>query len=148
MTVAKHQTHSPEETEKLAEKLALSLMPGDILALKGEIGSGKTTFVQGLARGLGVSAAVNSPTFMLVNEFEGRVPLYHVDFYRVNSEQELVNLGLEQYYFGRGVTVIEWADRFPEFVPEDATDIEFGSLSDYVREITILRVNGNGSAGS
>ena len=144
----KHITKSPEETKKVAKEFAVSLMPGEVIALKGALGSGKTTFVQGLAKGLGVSNTVNSPTFMLINEFDGRLPLYHFDFYRLNSQREVLNLGLEHYYFGDGVTVIEWADRFPQFIPEEATHIEFKFPSESVREIIIRRTNQHGSSGT
>ena len=147
MKVTKHISKSPEETMKVAEEFAALLMPGDVIALKGEIGSGKTTFVQGLAKGLGVSDTINSPTFMLINEFDGRLPLYHFDFYRINSQREVLNLGLEHYFYGEGVTVVEWADRFPQFIPEEATNIEFGSQSERVREITIYKMNQHGSSG-
>ncbi|MEE9166281.1 MAG: tRNA (adenosine(37)-N6)-threonylcarbamoyltransferase complex ATPase subunit type 1 TsaE [Candidatus Neomarinimicrobiota bacterium] len=146
MTRERNVTHSPDETARLAQNFAALLSPGDVIALRGELGSGKTTFVQGLARGLGISATVNSPTYMLVNEFAGRIPLYHVDFYRVSSREEVEDLGLEYYFYGEGVTVIEWADRFPEVIPHGATDIRFSSPSEGVREITV-QTNGNGSPG-
>lgn len=146
MKTEKHVTHSPEETVRLAEEFAVSLTPGAVIGLRGKLGSGKTTFVQGLARGLGIHATVNSPTFMLVNEFEGRMPLYHVDFYRMNSAEEVYSLGLEDYFYGRGVTVIEWADRFPEVIPEHAMEIEFRSQSERVRAIS-MKVERDGSVG-
>ena len=140
-------TKSPQQTMKVGERLAETLSPGDVIALKGELGSGKTTFVQGLAKGLGITDVVNSPTFMLINEFQGRVPLYHIDFYRIDSSHELLNLGLEHYFYGEGVTVIEWADRFEGYIPDEATDISFEPTSEFIREITILKATGNGSSG-
>jgi|TARA_Y100000310_G_scaffold341498_1_gene440824 tRNA threonylcarbamoyladenosine biosynthesis protein TsaE len=128
---------SPEETVLLGAELAASLEPGDVVALSGELGSGKTTFVQGLARGLGVAQFVNSPTFKIVNELEGRIPLYHLDFYRINSEEELINLGIEHYLFSRGVAVIEWADRYPHFLPKDAFRVEIECPEETSRKISI-----------
>lgn len=122
---------------RLGEELADSLRPGDVLAITGELGSGKTTFVQGLAKGLGVEEFVNSPTFKIVNELEGRMPLYHLDFYRIESDDELIKLGIDHYLFGRGVAVIEWADRFPNFIPEGAFRIKMVSPSEITRKISI-----------
>lgn len=130
---------SPEETMQLGQELAESLEPGDVLALSGELGSGKTTFVQGLAKGLGVAEFVNSPTFKIVNELEGRMLLYHLDFYRINSEDELINLGIDHYLFGPGAVVIEWADRYPRFIPDDAFRIGIECPSETTRMISINR---------
>jgi len=135
--VEKYITHSPEETRKVAGEFSESVDSGDIIALKGDIGSGKTTFIQGLAKGLEVTGVVNSPTYMLINEFEGRIPLYHIDFYRINSPKEVLNLDLERYFYGDGITVIEWADRFPHLIPEAAITIELNLLSEWIREIFI-----------
>ncbi|RUM88744.1 MAG: tRNA (adenosine(37)-N6)-threonylcarbamoyltransferase complex ATPase subunit type 1 TsaE [Thermodesulfatator sp.] len=108
-----YRTRSPEETQALGESLARRLSPGDLVALVGELGSGKTTFVQGLARGLGVppEVYVTSPSFTLVNEYPGRVPLFHVDLYRLSPE-EVEDLGLSEMLF-RGVMVVEWAEKLP-----------------------------------
>ncbi|QJA06462.1 tRNA (adenosine(37)-N6)-threonylcarbamoyltransferase complex ATPase subunit type 1 TsaE [Thermosulfurimonas marina] len=109
-----YKSRSPEETRALAEALAQRLSAGDLVALIGDLGSGKTTFVQGLARGLGVPPEiyVTSPSFTLVNEYPGRVPLFHVDLYRISPE-EVEDLGLSEM-LSQGVVVVEWAERLPE----------------------------------
>jgi tRNA threonylcarbamoyladenosine biosynthesis protein TsaE len=111
---------SPEATQALAARLGRALQIGDVIALSGALGAGKTTFVQGLARGLDVPASrhVASPTFALANEHPGRIDLLHVDFYRIRDEAELPELGLAEA-FDRGATAIEWAERFPDWLPDD-----------------------------
>lgn len=112
---------SPEHTQAAAVRLGRALQIGDVVALSGELGAGKTTFVQGLAQGLDVppSRHVASPTFALANEHPGRVGLVHVDFYRIRSAAELPELGLEEA-FDRAAVAIEWAERFPDWLPDDA----------------------------
>ncbi|MDP6397136.1 MAG: tRNA (adenosine(37)-N6)-threonylcarbamoyltransferase complex ATPase subunit type 1 TsaE [Candidatus Marinimicrobia bacterium] len=139
MSKIEHLTSSPKETQSLAKDFASDLCPSDVLALSGDLGSGKTTFVQGLAEGLGVTANVVSPTFKLVNEFDGSLPLYHLDFYRIESASAAVAIGIEHYVFGDGVTVIEWADRYPEVIPDDAIQIHFEVMSETERRIIVER---------
>ncbi|MBN1268927.1 MAG: tRNA (adenosine(37)-N6)-threonylcarbamoyltransferase complex ATPase subunit type 1 TsaE [Kiritimatiellae bacterium] len=114
---------SPEETHAIARDLAARLGPGAVLAFHGELGAGKTCFIQGLAEGLGVTQAVNSPTFMIVNEYRGRLPLYHIDLYRIHGEEDALNLGLDEYLHGRGVTAIEWAEKVERLLPPAAVHI-------------------------
>jgi len=133
-----YRTRSPEETRALGEALARKLVPGDLLLLYGDLGSGKTTFVQGLARGLGVPEEVYvvSPSFSLVNEYPGRIPLFHVDLYRLGPE-EVEELGLYEM-LSRGVMVVEWAERLGEdWSPRYR--IHFTYLSEEEREIRIER---------
>ncbi len=100
---------------------------GDVLALVGDLGAGKTQWVKGLAAGLGSDAVVTSPTFTLIHEYGGgRLPLYHVDCYRLEKPEELLGIGIDDYMDGRGVLVIEWADKFPELVPATARWVRFG----------------------
>jgi len=134
----KHTTKSPDATFELASDFAKKLKVGDILALVGELGAGKTRFVQGLAYGLGVpdSAYVRSPSFILMNEYKGgRLPLFHFDFYRLTDPAELGDLGLDEYFYGTGVTVVEWADRFPGALPDKTKTIEFRIVGEKEREI-------------
>lgn len=114
-------SRSPEETRGIAEKLGKFLDGGEVLLLNGAPGAGKTTFTQGLARGLGITQTVNSPTFTIVKEYEGRLPLYHVDAYRLEDETE--ELGLEEYFEGEGVTVVEWAERIAVQLPAEFLEI-------------------------
>src|SRR5437764_5582456 len=104
-------THSVEESQALAVQLAHYLAAGDVIWLSGDLGAGKTTFTQGLGRGLGISVSINSPTFVLIREYAGRLPLYHVDLYRLESARDIANLGLSDYLDGRGVCVVEWSER-------------------------------------
>ena len=130
-------SNSPAETEAIGRQLAERIDVGGVLALKGELGSGKTLFVKGLVAGLGSSADVISPTFTIAHEYRGgRLPVYHFDFFRLEDSQSLARLGLDDYFFGDGVSVIEWADRFPEFIPEQARRILFEIKSDTQRTIT------------
>jgi tRNA threonylcarbamoyladenosine biosynthesis protein TsaE len=134
--VATFISNSPAETEAIGRQLAERIDVGDVLALKGELGSGKTLFVKGLVAGLGSSADVTSPTFTIAHEYRGgRLPVYHFDFFRLEGAQSLARLGLDDYFFGDGVSVIEWADRFPEFIPEQARRILFEIKSDTQRAI-------------
>lgn len=112
--------HDCEATQALGEKLGKVLEPGDVLLLEGDLGAGKTTLTQGLAKGLGVKEFVNSPTFVLISEYEsGRLPLYHMDLYRVEAEEALYDLGIDDYFFGSGVCVVEWPDIARSFLPDN-----------------------------
>ncbi|PPA81711.1 tRNA (adenosine(37)-N6)-threonylcarbamoyltransferase complex ATPase subunit type 1 TsaE [Brevibacillus laterosporus] len=122
---------SQQATQEFAEKLAQLLMPGDFLALEGNLGAGKTTFTQGLARGLGVKRVVNSPTFTIIKEYAGRLPLYHMDVYRVADQVD--DLGLDEYFYGDGVCVVEWASLIPDYVPEDRMTIHLLQQGENVR---------------
>jgi len=112
-------TKNADETVALGKQLAAFLKPGDILCLYGDLGSGKTTFVRGLAEGLGAdSAKVNSPTFVLMNVYEGKLPVYHFDFYRLENISEIAGIGYDEFLYGQGVSVIEWSERFGKLKPE------------------------------
>ena len=118
-------SQSPEDTQRLAADLLAILQPGAVLALHGELGSGKTCFVQGLAKAHGIARAVNSPTFAIVNEYPGNPPLYHMDLYRIHSAAEALDLGLDEYMHGRGITAIEWAERVADLLPPTTLHIRF-----------------------
>jgi tRNA threonylcarbamoyladenosine biosynthesis protein TsaE len=130
-------SRSPEETQASGERLAARLRPGDVIASNGELGAGKTCFIQGLARGLGVTSEVTSPTFVLVNQYRGRVPVYHLDAYRTTSLTELVDIGVEELFHGDGVTVVEWADRLLPLLPAGAITVTITGLGDEPRRIAI-----------
>ena len=124
-------SHNPEQTFEFARILAESLKAGDVLALTGDLGAGKTHFVKGLAAGLGHRDEVTSPTFTLLHEYTGgRLPLYHFDFYRLESADEALRIGLDEYLCGDGVVAIEWADKFPVLLPVTARWIDFQALGD------------------
>ena len=130
-------SNSPAETEAFGRRLAEGESAGSVLALKGELGSGKTQFVKGLVAGLGSKAPATSPTFTIVHEYAGgRLPVYHFDFFRLHDYQSVARLGLDDYFFGDGVSVIEWADRFPELIPDHARWISFEIKSENARKIT------------
>lgn len=114
-------TNNEEETRQLGVRLAELLKPGDVLALEGDLGAGKTTFAQGVARGLGVEEAVDSPTFTIIKEYQGRLPFYHMDVYRLESPDE--DLGWDEFFFGDGVTLVEWAGRIEELLPDHTVRI-------------------------
>lgn len=117
---------SHEDTLNLGKKIGDVLKPGDILLLEGDLGAGKTTFTQGLAEGLGVDEFVNSPTFVIINEyFSGHLPLYHMDLYRLEDEAQLYDLGVEEYFFGNGVSVVEWPEVALSLLPEAYTRLTF-----------------------
>jgi tRNA threonylcarbamoyladenosine biosynthesis protein TsaE len=130
-------TASAEETEAAGERLGLRLRPGAVVALTGELGAGKTCFVQGLVRGLGASVRATSPTFVLVNQYRGRVLVHHVDAYRTDSMTELMDLGLLDLMGGDDVTLIEWADKLEPLLPPDAIRVHIAGVGDEPRTITI-----------
>lgn len=130
-------TASAEETEAVGERLGAALGPGDVVALTGELGAGKTCFVQGLARALGVTRPVTSPTFVMVNEYRGRLPVHHVDAYRTASLTELLDLGLPELFDDGGVTVIEWADKVGPILPARTIRVHLDGVGDEPRRISI-----------
>ncbi len=130
-------SNSPAETEAMGQQFAEEIGVGSILALNGDLGSGKTVFVKGLVAGLGSRADVTSPTFTILHEYRGgRLPVYHFDFFRLENRESIVRLGLDDYFFGDGVSVIEWGDRFPELIPRRARWILFEIKSANERAIT------------
>ena len=119
-----YESNSPEETYQLARKLAVKARPGQIYTLDGDLGTGKTVFTQGMAAGLGITEPVNSPTFTIVQEYtDGRLPLYHFDVYRIGDPEEMEEIGYDDYFFGEGVTLIEWANLIEELIPDHAIRI-------------------------
>jgi len=114
-------TMSSEQTCQFAERLARLLKPGDVIALEGDLGAGKTTFTKGLALGLDIKKTVNSPTFTIIKEYHGRLPLYHMDVYRIENAYE--DLGFDEYFEGNGVTVVEWAHIIEEQLPSERLTI-------------------------
>lgn len=137
------ETTSPEETEELGQRLASTASPGDIVCLSGDLGTGKTVFVKGFAKGLGVSEPVVSPTFTIVQEYrEGRLPLYHFDVYRIEDPEEMEEVGLDEYFYGDGVCLVEWAGLIEDLIPENALEVVIEKepeKGDDFRKITLIR---------
>lgn len=132
-----HFTISPRSTEALGEELGGELTPGTVVALVGELGAGKTVFIKGLARGLGVEQEVVSPSFQIARFYRARMPLCHLDFYRLKVGDEFV-FGLEEYLLDDGVTVIEWADRISTIIPGDAVAVRITIQGEMERRIELL----------
>ena len=114
-------TNSAIETKEFATRLGTLVSPGDVITLEGDLGAGKTTFTQGLAVGLGVKRNVTSPTFTIIKEYQGRIPLYHMDVYRLEDAEE--DIGFAEYFYGTGITIIEWAQYIDDFLPKNRLDI-------------------------
>ena len=135
------ETNSTEETFMFAENLGREALPGQIWALDGDLGAGKTVFCQGFAAGLGVTELVNSPTFTIVQEYTtGRLPLYHFDVYRIEEPEELEEIGCEEYFYGDGVCLIEWAERIRELLPENTRYIRLQKLPEKGENVRQLMV--------
>lgn len=130
-------SRSPAETRRIGERIGRALAAGDVVALVGELGAGKTALVQGIARGLGVGERVASPSFTIVNEHAGRVPLFHADFYRLQSIDELDAIGFDDYFGRGGVVVVEWADRFPTALPRERLDVRIDTTGARTRKLTL-----------
>ena len=127
---------SVEKTLWLGQELGNQLAEGDVIALIGDLGGGKTWFTKGVALGLGIdSDSIVSPTFTLVNEYHGTHPLYHIDLYRLTTDSEVMALGLEEYITGNGIAVIEWADRWPAELPEETIQVELRMVNEHTREL-------------
>ncbi|HPC40626.1 MAG TPA: tRNA (adenosine(37)-N6)-threonylcarbamoyltransferase complex ATPase subunit type 1 TsaE [Spirochaetota bacterium] len=130
-------SHSMEETLDLAAELGRNAAPGSVFALIGELGAGKTIVAKGIARGMGITDEITSPTFTLMEIYEGAVPLYHFDLYRINSPDELDQLFFEEYWEGDGISVIEWADRALDRLPASRITVTIGYMNETSRSITI-----------
>jgi tRNA threonylcarbamoyladenosine biosynthesis protein TsaE len=129
-------SQSPDQTQFIASDLARTLVAGSVLKLVGDLGAGKTEFVKGLVTGLNCNKAVTSPTFTLVHEYlGGRLPLFHLDLFRLNEEVELDEIGFDEYLKAGGVCAIEWADKFPHRMPQDSLEIAFVILENDARRI-------------
>ncbi len=137
------RTTSANETRTLGERLASSLRPGDVLLLLGDMGVGKSELTRGIARGLGIQGPVASPTFTILQVYdEGHIPLYHFDWYRLESADELYEMGMDEYLGGDGIAIIEWPSQCPEAIPPCRLEIALTPLADTVREITWRGVGG------
>ena len=132
-------SRSAAETIEFGRQFAASLQPGDVVALTGDLGAGKTCLVKGIALSLGVTQDVTSPTFTIIHEYRGgRLPLAHIDLYRLNSEREALNIGIEDYLNGPGITVIEWAERIESLLPPQTKRIRLAVVDDNSRSIEVV----------
>jgi tRNA threonylcarbamoyladenosine biosynthesis protein TsaE len=136
--VATFTSASPGETQRIGREFGANLWQGAVVALVGQLGAGKTQFVKGLVAGMDARGEVTSPTFTLIHEYTGgRLPVYHFDFFRIEDRQSAERLGLDEYFFGDGVSVIEWADKFRELIPVGALWISFETKSENERVINL-----------
>lgn len=136
---------SVEETMEIGAKFAKNLKKGDCIALIGDLGAGKTVFTKGVAKGLGVKNAryVNSPTFVIIKEYEGRLPLYHFDLYRLDNHSGFDDMNYEEYFYGDGVTVIEWADKIRSILPKKYAEVKLSVIDENKRGIEIKKNRNN-----
>ncbi len=130
-------TNSPEETFEFGKRLGKELRPGDVICLQGDLGAGKTSLAKGICRGLGVVAEITSPTYTIVNEYRGRMKVAHMDLYRMKSEDDLYDIGFNEYIYGDGVTIIEWPDKAGTLMPDNYLDINLAGQG-CTREIRLI----------
>ncbi len=135
------ETNNSEETIGLGQKLGALLEKGSIVGFFGNLGSGKTTMIKGVTQGLEVKELVKSPSFVVVTEYQGKLPVYHIDLYRINKLNELPEIGFEQYLYGEGVSLIEWADRAETSLPDNTIKINIEIINHNQRKITITNFN-------
>ena len=136
-TGIKFISHSQEQTQRLGTRLGELAQPGDVILLTGNLGSGKTCLTQGIAWGLGVKEYAFSPSFVIIREYHGRLILYHIDFYRLDRIEEIADLGLDEYLYGKGVCVVEWAEKGIAVLPEEHLLINLSYISDTERSISL-----------
>jgi len=135
-----YKSNSEKETENIAKSLSKQLSPGDVLCLNGDLGVGKTAFVKGIAKGLGISEYISSPTFTIVNCYNGKLPLYHFDVYRISDSDEMFDIGFDEYIMGEGICIIEWSNIIADILPENRYEITINKNIDIhedYREINI-----------
>ena len=133
-------TSSHEETVELGRQIGKGLKAGAVVALIGELGAGKTSFTQGIAEGLGVTSYVKSPSFTIVNEYKGMLPVYHIDLYRLGDVNEIYELGIDEYLYGDGITIIEWAEKAYPILPEEYILIKFFYTGEKTRKIEVTQL--------
>jgi len=127
------RSYSDEESQNIASRLAVLLKPGDVVTLEGELGSGKTTFTKGIARGLDITRMITSPTFTIVKEYEGTIPLYHMDAYRLEHSEE--DIGFSEYFNGVGLSVVEWAKFIEDYLPNERLNVKINYIDEKTRNI-------------
>ena len=136
-------TRGAEETRALGMKLAAHLKRGDVVLLQGDLGAGKSEFARGVARGLGITGPVPSPSFTILNAYdEGTLPLYHFDWYRIHEPDEIGEMGFEEQLRGDGISLIEWSERAPEYLPDRALSVRIHTVDERTRDITVEPLGG------
>jgi len=134
-----YTTYGEEETKNIAFDLAKGLKSGDVIALTGDLGAGKTVFTGGVAEALGVKERVTSPTFTLIHEYQGIIPLFHMDLYRMETLKEIEDIGVEDYLYGNGISLVEWAEKLEHLLPQKYISVKIEHLGGNTRKITIER---------
>jgi len=134
------RTFSENETEKLGKKIGRLAWPGMIILLKGDLGTGKTVLTRGLARGLGIEEPITSPTYTLLHQYHGRLPLYHFDIYRLTAPEEMYDLGYEEFFYGQGVSVVEWPERMEDLRPDEYLEIIIEKNPGHEGDERIIRI--------
>jgi len=142
-----YDSYSENDTQKIAEDMADNIKSGDVICLNGELGAGKTVFVTALARAMGVTEYISSPTFTIVNEYSGRIPIYHFDVYRISDCDEMFEIGFDEYIYGGGLCIIEWSSNIEDILPEERYEVNirrnYDNGDDY-REISIKKCGKGG----
>lgn len=133
----KYISHSLADTEKIAEELSAKLQPGSIITLSGKLGTGKTCFVQMIAKQFGVNGYINSPSYTILNQYQGRYTIYHLDFYRLDSLEQILEIGIDEIIYGQGITFIEWPELIEPILPKNCVKVYFRYLDETSREIII-----------
>ncbi|MDL2228919.1 tRNA (adenosine(37)-N6)-threonylcarbamoyltransferase complex ATPase subunit type 1 TsaE [Treponema sp. OttesenSCG-928-L16] len=136
-SLAEFASASPEDTLRIGEIIGKRLRPGNILALTGGLGAGKTCFSKGIAKALGVEEEITSPTYTIINEYQGRLTFYHIDAYRLSGDEDFAALGAEELLYGEGISLIEWSERIPNSIPPEALTVEFEIQEGNKRRIRI-----------
>ena len=131
------RTSNPEQTIQLGKRIGASLKKGDVVCLTGELGAGKTTVIKGIVQGTGIDDYVTSPSFKLINEYGDKLPVYHFDLYRLEGIESVEDLGYEEYFYGRGITLVEWAEKMSRLLPVERFEIKIVLAGDNNREITV-----------
>lgn len=138
-----YKSNSPKETENIARSFAKELKGGEVICLNGDLGVGKTAFVQGLVKALGVTEPISSPTFTIVNCYEGDMPIYHFDVYRIEDCDEMYEIGFEEYIYSNGITLIEWSEKIEEILPKNRIEIVISKDYDKHDDYRIIRIERN-----
>ncbi|MBQ3038729.1 MAG: tRNA (adenosine(37)-N6)-threonylcarbamoyltransferase complex ATPase subunit type 1 TsaE [Clostridia bacterium] len=142
-----YKSNSPKETENIARAFSKELKSGDVLCLNGDLGVGKTAFVQGLVKALGVNEPISSPTFTIVNCYEGTLPIYHFDVYRIDDSDEMYEIGFEEYVYGNGISIIEWSEKIADILPENRYEIEICKDYSIHEDFRTISINYNSTKG-